>query len=448
MRRGAHAGAAVLCACAVASPAAASPEDIFGYGARTSAMGATGAAHARGYEVAFANPALASLARENSRVLGMVAANPRLSAAGAGLPGRVSVDAVRSVLIGLEVPLPLGGPLTRRVGLALGFATPLDVIVRGRVLYPERTQFPVLADRGQSLTLRAGLGVDVGHGLRLGLGVAALAELTGKVVAATDVSGRVGTSVESQLVATYAPAFGATWETRLGTRRRDRARLRVGVVARGELDARFSVVVDGTKLSSLPIPRFDIAGMAQYDPKQIAVEVAREDDLHTFALQVAGKRWSAFPGIVQPTIVCSDGDRSCGIAPPRIGWRDTFAVRAGVERRLSFAPGATFAARAGASFETSPLPAELPTSEAYARAVSGVVQVPTAYFDASRVVSSLGVGVALARPLPPVSIDVFVQCHTLLPRTIRSVDPSGDVRLEGEASGMLGVFGAAAAVRF
>lgn len=436
-----------LAACAVAltasSRVAASPEDIFGYGARTSAMAATGTAHARGYEVAWANPALASEAPDNQLVLGLLAANPRLDARGEGLPGRVPVAPARSVLVGASLPIPLGGQLARRVGLAFGFSTPTDVIVRGRVLYPEKTQFPILADRAQSIALRAGLGVRVVESLRVGVGVAALAELTGKVVAATDASGRVGTSVETQLVATYAPTLGATWELPL----RD-GRLRVGAVYRGELDARFAVVIDGTKLSSLPIPLFDIGGVAQYDPAQLALEVAHEDEAGALALQVAGKRWSAFPGIPAPTVVCSDGAASCGLSPPRIGWKDTFAVRAGVERLARVAPSARAAVRAGVGYEASPLPDALPTSEAYQRALAGTSSVPTAYFDAHRVVSSVGLGVELVRPLPPVRLDVFAQWHALLPRTIRSVDDAGTVRLEGEASGSIGVFGAAAGVRF
>ncbi len=445
-RHRAAALACVVAALAATRPASASPEDIYGYGARTSAMGATGTAHARGYETAWHNPALASLTRENALTLGILASNLRLDARGDGLPGRTQVDPVRGVYIGAELPIPLGGPLARRVGLSLGFYTPTKVIVRGRVLYPEKTQFPLLADRAQSLTLRAALGADVGYGVRLGLGVAALAELTGRVVAATDASGRVGTSVETQLVAVYAPAFGASWETDLPTR--EPSRLRLGAAFRGELDARFGVVIDGTKLSSLPIPLFDIAGTAQYDPPQLALEAAREDDASTLAIQVTGKRWSAFPGFVSPTVVCSDGSAgSCGLTPPQIEWRDTVALRAGVERRTRFAREATFATRAGVAYETSPLPSTLPTSEAYARDVAGTKTVPTAYFDADRVVTTLGLGVSVGRALP-LTVDFFVQWHALLPRTIRSVDEAGTTRLSGQASGTIAAAGLTLGVRF
>ncbi len=442
-RRLAAASAVAVAIVSAAEVAQASPEDLFGYGMRTSAMGATGAAHARGYETAWSNPALASMTRTTSLTLGVLAANPRLDATGEGHPGRTRIDPVRGFLIGAELPIPLGGPLARRVGLALGFYTPTNVIARGRVLYPEKTQFPVLADRAQSLAVRVGLGADLGHGLRAGVGVAALAELTGRVVAATDATGRVGTSVETELVATYAPAAGLSWETA----RRDET-YRIGLVARGELDARFGVVIDGTKLSTLPIPLFDISGVAQYDPAQLALEAAREEEGSTLALQVVGKRWSAFPGVMSPTVVCSDGGAGgCGLSPPAIAWEDTFAVRAGAERRLALTRHASFAARAGVAFETSPLPEALPTSDAYARDASGPVSVPTAYMDASRVATTLGAGVVVARPVP-VSIDLLVGLHTLLPRAIRSVDATGATRLEGEASGTIGLVGLSTTVRF
>src|SRR5690606_30206319 len=124
----------------------------------------------------------------------------RLNARGDGLPGRISSSPSKGFVIGAEVPIPFGGKLRDRVGIALGFYTPSDVIVRGRVLYPETPQFPILPDRAQSVTIRAGVGADIGYGLRLGAGFAALAELVGDVVAATDATGRVGTSVETQLV--------------------------------------------------------------------------------------------------------------------------------------------------------------------------------------------------------------------------------------------------------
>src|SRR5580704_13456809 len=156
--------------------ASASPEDIFGYGTRSPAMGGTGVAHSEGFEAAYTNPALLSRIRDLKLTLGFEAATFGLRADGAGLPGRVPYNSMRGIVIGLDVPIPLGGVLKDRIGAALALSTPTDVIVRGEIKYPEVPQFPLLPDRTQSLSIRAGLGIDVGWGIRVGAGFAALAQ--------------------------------------------------------------------------------------------------------------------------------------------------------------------------------------------------------------------------------------------------------------------------------
>lgn len=443
-------GAVAACALAVAvglaaSPASASPEDLFGYGARTSAMGATGTAYAGGYESAWHNPALASDVRGPKLTLGYTGGILRLDARGEGLPGRTGSTPVRGTTIGAELPIPFGGKLANRVGVAFAFYEPTDVVVRGRVLYPEKTQFPILDNRAQSVTVRGGVGANIGYGIRLGVGFAALAQIEGTVVAATDATGRVGTRVEDQLVATYAPAFGATYDLPLP----GPELWRVGVTYRGTLDARFAVVIDGTKLSSLQIPLFNISGLAQYDPAQIAVEVARREEHNILALQVVYKRWSSFPGVLEPTVVCTDGGAgACGLTPPSIDWNDTFVVRVGADQGFELTRGAVIHARGGSFFESTPLPGEIPGSEAYDRGSKSVGSVPTRYFDSDRVAITAGTGLELSKPLPPIDLDLFAQYHILLPRTVSSVDASGAVLSKGESSGHMTVFGMTAGVRF
>lgn len=460
--RAALGAAAIVCLCLQAKDAEASPEDLFGYGARTSAMGATGAAHALGYETAFHNPALASGIRANKLTLGYVGGVFRLETAGNGPTttleaggsgsfdqeankagtGPLSSQPMRGVIIGAELPIPFGGALRDRVGISLGFYEPIDVVVRGRVLYPEKAQFPILPDRAQSVTIRGGLGADIGYGIRLGVGFAALAEIAGKVVAATDATGRVGTQVETQLVATYAPQFGVTYDLPL-----DRPEIwRVGLTWRGTLDARFAVTIDGTKLSSLQIPLLNIAGSAQYDPAQTVLEIARIEDMTVLALQGVYKKWSSFPGILEATVQCSEPP--CGLVPPRIDWRDTFAVRVGADQGFALRKGAVMHARGGAFYEMSPLPAELPLSEAFSMTKRGVENVPTRYFDSDRLAITLGTGLALDKPLPPIDLDFYFQHHFLLDRTISSNAPDGTIVSSREARGGITVFGITAGVRF
>ncbi|HEY8075094.1 MAG TPA: hypothetical protein VIF62_13315 [Labilithrix sp.] len=437
MKRGAAIGL-LFAASAYACNLHASPEDLFGYGTRTSAMGATGVAHATGYEAAFHNPAGAAGIHADKLTLGFMGATFRLNAVGDGLPGRISSEAARGTYIGAELPLPLGGVLAKRIGIALAFYEPTDVVVRGRVLYPEKTQFPILPDRAQSVTIRAGIGADIGYGIRVGAGFAALAEIMGDVVAATDATGRVGTKVEDQLVATYAPVFGATYALPL----KGPEIWRVGVVYRGTLDARFSVIIDGSKLSTLNIPLFNISGTAQYDPAQFAVEIARIEELNVLAAQFTFKRWSSFPGILEPTVVCTEGGPgACGLTPPKIDWRDTFVVRIGADQGFELQKGLVLHARSGAFFETSPLPSSLPGADAYDIPSKTTVTLPTRYFDSDRLALTFGTGLAIAKPVP-IDLDLFVQYHYLLPRTIESPGSSG------ESSGSITVFGMTAGVTF
>lgn len=428
-----------------ASTASASPEDLFGYGARSSAMGSTGTAFAGGYESAWHNPALASDVGRPKLTLGYTGGLLRLDARGNGLPGRTGSTPIAGTTIGAELPLPLGGALAHRVGIALAFYEPTDVVVRGRVLYPEKTQVPILDNRAQSVTIRAGVGADLGYGIRLGVGFAALAEIKGTVVAATDATGRVGTRVEDQLVATYAPTLGATYDLPL----KGPETWRIGVTYRGSLAARFSVVIDGSKLSSLHIPLFNISGLAQYDPAQAALEVARQEALSTLAFQAVYKHWSAFPGVLEPTVVCNEGGAgACGITPPKIDWHDTFVVRAGADQGFRVARGAVLHARAGGFFETTPLPSEVTGSSAYDRGTQKVVAVPTRYYDSDRIALTVGTGLTMTKPLPPIQLDLFAQYHLLLPRTVTSTDASGATLSSGEASGHITVIGMNAGLTF
>jgi len=401
--------AALALALAPAS-ALASPEDLFGYGARGASMGGTGAAHASDYEAAFANPALASRVRRYRLTLGLQGATFDPHADGEGLPGRVSDRAAKGIVIGGDIPVPFGGPLRDRVGVALAFYTPSDVLVRGRILYPEKPQFPLLSDRAQCLTVRAGFGLDLGYGLRVGAGFGALAQIAGTVVVATDATGRVGSRVEDQLVATYAPTFGASWEHALagGT-------LRVGAAFRGKLDARFSVLIDATKLSSLNIPVFNIAGLAQYDPLQLAVEGAWERGPWKLAAGLTYKHWSDFPGVLEPTILCPADAPDCGaLKPPKLSFSSTIVPRLGVERTFPIARDATLAVRGGWFFEPSPSPGALPKSTAFDPKTRGDVDVPTRFFDAHRHVLSLGAGVRYR----DVTVDLWTQLHVLHPRDL------------------------------
>jgi long-chain fatty acid transport protein len=431
----------------------ASPEDIVGLGTQSPAMGGTGAAYASGFGATYTNPALLSLIHERRLSLGFQGASYSLSATGPGEPGNVSYDAAKGIVVGVALPIPFGGVLKDRIAIGLGAYTPTDIVVRGKILYPETPQFALFGDRTQSLAIRLGVGADITHGLRIGAGFAALAELVGNVVVATDASGRVGSNVDAQLVATYAPTFGASYEHDLGE-----GLVRVGATFRGELDARFGVSIDATKLSTLNIPVFNIAGLAQYDPAEGVLEGAYLTKDWTLALGVTYKHWSAYPGLIEPTILCPDGGTDCGaLEPVKIDYSDTLVPRIGADRAFELSSLALMHLRAGYLFEPTPMPSTLPASQAWNSAQQTTGYVPTRNFDASRHVFSLGAGFELGKPIAydpapgvtfarhqkserPFTLDLYTQLHALQPRTVTVAhgpngegdDPGfGDAKLTG-----------------
>jgi long-chain fatty acid transport protein len=424
----------------VARTASASPEDIFSYGPRSTGMGGTGVAHSRDFEATYTNPALLSRLRSRTFTLGYEAAafDLRATKVDGSRETLVPYEPLKSSVIGLGLPIPFTGLLRNRVGFGMAFSTPLDVIVRGRIVYPEKAQFPLLPDRAQTLAIRLGLGVDVGHGFRVGAGFAALAEIVGSVVVATDASGKVGSRVEDQLVATYAPTVGLSYERPVLTD----SVLRVGAVFRGALDARFAIAIDATKLSTLPIPVLNISGSAQYDPMQLAVEAAIESPHSVIAIGATYKRWSGYGGLLESTIVCPP-DECNALRPPSIAFKDIVVPRIGGE--LKFAPHRRVrtALRGGLAYEMSPLPASLPASDAFSRATAGLVKVRTAYFDSDRLLFTVGGGVELKRPWFPLKLDAFAQLHYLLPQTIDL-----GVGAPGRASGTVLAAGVMAGVSF
>jgi len=442
-------GAGVL----AAASASASPEDIFGYGPRSTAMAGTGAASSDDYEAAYTNPALLSRLRLKTLVIGYQDATFNLHANGAGLPGSVGYDPATGILIGIGLPVPFGGILKDRVGLGIDFYTPTSLLVRGNIPYPETPQFVVLPDRAQTLAIRAALGVDLGYGVRIGGGFGALAELDGSVIVSSTASGGVGSNVQDQLVAVYAPTFGGTYDLPILKGHP----IRVGVTYRGQLEARFAVDIDATKLSTLNIPVLNISGIAQFDPAEVAFEAAYDTKPFTVAIGATYKRWSAYPGPLEPTTTCPPALLNCSaLAAPAVAFHDTIVPRIGVERTVPLSQRTLLHLRAGYAFEPTPSPSQTPSSQAVDAKSNLLVNVPTRYFDASRNIFAFGSGLEI----PPVTFDAYGQVHVLVPRTITldtataapasfgMVPPLGGPSTTAEVGGTVLVFGVTLGVKF
>jgi long-chain fatty acid transport protein len=200
-------------------------------------------------------------------------------------------------------------------------------------------------------------------------------------------------------------------------------------VWRGVLQARFDLTVDASMLSTLALPPLHIGGVAQYDPEELSFEVARERDSWVFAAGFTWKRWSAYPGPFEPTVVCP-GDSSCSaLSPPPVRLADTVVPRVGVERTFGIARRAAARLRGGFFLEPTPVPSSLPSSQAYDAPSQALGDVPTRFFDATRAVFSAGGGVDLG-DCAPVTADVSAQWHWVAPRSV-DTPPAPAARISG-----------------
>ena len=348
--------------------------------------------------------------------------------------------------------MPFGGLLKDRIAAGFAFYTPTNALVRGRILYPETPEYPLLADRAQSRAIRLGVGADLGHGVRVGGGVAALASLVGSIDV-VNTAGTIGSRVDDKLIASHAPTLGVAWDLPFDRAPDSADPWRVGAMYRGSIGATFGVNVDASKLSTLNLPIFNIAGVAQYDPPEATFEVAREWDGWTLAAGVTWKHWSAYPGVYEPTILCPAGQSCAALTPPQIAFNDTIVPRVGAERVIPLPKHAAVRLRAGFFYEPTPVPGSLPASQAYDLASQGLLSVPTRFFDASRYAFSLGGGVDMG-DLGPFTVDVWAQYQVLASTTVQtctgSEAPCSPDIGTGPASlsGSVFAYGAMAGVRF
>ena len=105
--------------------------------------------------------------------------------------------------------------------------------------------------------------------------------------------------------------------------------------------------------------------------------------------------------------------------------RSDVVVRVGAEQRILRSRVLALRLRAGAFLEPTPLSSDLPSSAAFDRGSKTVVQVPTRYFDATRLGLTWGVGLTFAKF--PLDFDLYGQYQALLPRelTFAAGGPNG-----------------------
>ncbi len=384
----------------------ASPQDLYGFGGRSIGMGGTGVAIADDYSAVYANPAALSRVRRPALTLGYEGAGFQLwMARGSEAPSHATMEQSRGALIGLVVPIPLGGAIDDRIVFGLGLHLPIDLIGRNMILRPETPQFLLLQNRTQGISLQGAIGIRLPWGFRVGAGAAALSALSANLVIANDASGNLSWRIDDRLVTSYAPMAGLSWE---------RGGLRLGLTVRAALIGALRVRIEAHDLG-INLPPFNLSGVSAYDPWQVALEAGWVAGPWTFALGATLKRWSEYPGPLEATT-----DNSPIPPPPDL--RDTVVLRAGVERRWEFAR-AGVALRGGYVYDATPVPLSTGAGYTLHQTVGGMPRdtaVPmnfSNYLDNDRHVLALGLAVSGRARGTTLTVDVFGQLHVLAPRT-------------------------------
>ena len=382
--RGTLALAVCAGALAMARPAAASPLDLFGFGGRSPGLAGAGVASATGYDAVFLNPAgLAHVPRKRA-TLGGLYGDFTLELDGAA----ADVDRASGIVIGGELPVPLGGALRDRVGLGFGFYVPTQSINRAAAPYPGTPMFALLEHRSHVVAIDVALGYRLRPRWSVGLGVNALAVLRGGIDVTTDGSGRFTTQSEQRLLTRFAPIAGVRWQRR--------ADLVLGAVVRAASRSDYDIRVtnDLTDVLPLTLPPIRIAGTAQYDPLTVALEAAWQWRPRTaLTAQLAWQRWSGYP---LPTENPVKGTP----AQARPDFHDTAVPRLAIEHARA-ALGGTVTARGGYAFLWSPAP-EMTGRQSL--------------LDNHRHLLAAGLGLAWPGRALPLHVDGWVQLHVLQPR--------------------------------
>ncbi|NUP09045.1 MAG: hypothetical protein HOW73_23590 [Polyangiaceae bacterium] len=414
---------------AFVAPAHASPQDVLGYGARSSAMAGAGVAFGEGFETVYTNPSLLSLSKNKELDFGFTGAVFQLEA-----NGPLGTDGLAAGVLGGVLPIPLPDPVGDRIVLGFGFYTPFDLVVRSRILYPETPQY-LLPDSVESIAAIVGLGVDIGWGIHVGGGFEALAALAGSVLVSVDASGQLGAVVQDTLVANYAPIAGVSVDVPGG--------FRAGLTFRGSLEGRFDVRIDIKDLGQITVPPIFVSGTAQYDPLTVETEFARVTGPLRGAVAVGYRRWSAYPGLAEPTVRCPldvntfDIPLCAALRPAAPNFSDTVIARGSVEYTLVPRTGVELDFRAGYAFESAPGPEQTGADNLFAEA---------------RSVIGLGIGTAIVEPIVKgLHVDTFAQLGVIHGRTHEkdgSVDASNPGFPSIETGGTMFAAGATAGVAF
>ena len=380
-----------------ANAALASAQELFGFGSRSPGMAGGCIALSEGFEAVYANPAGLAWTPRQSFAFGYMRTDMFLEARGAdgALQDAQAVERPGGLSFGAAVPLPLPGDWNDRFHLGVGLYIPDSDLIQAHVPAPFEPGFPIIGNRANTLGIHAAGAVRVTDWLRLGAGVKVLARLIGDIQVSPNVVGQLSSSIVDELKSTWALLAGVTVGPFDG--------FRVAAAFRGEEVGSFSLPIRADLGDAFPIevPTIRIQGVAQYDPRSIALATSWSPGawLATEA-SVTFKQWSRHP---EPIETATPGAE----APPPIGLEDTLSLRLSAETTGSLAPLWRWEARLGYGFEPAPAPAQ---------------RGPNNHLDNDRHIAALGASFTRVFPSEAeddertVTLHLFAQHHLLTRR--------------------------------
>ena len=374
--------------------------ELFGFGARGTAMGGAVATTSDGFEAVYYNPAALTLARNLSVNVGMQGGHFDLKVNSTDW----NVRDAPALTIGFGLPVPFGGWLKERLSLGFGFVIPQSAVLIADIPSPGEEAFTLLETRAQAVAIQAAIGMRISDSISLGIGMLALGELDGGVDAKPKTDGTLGATVKSELVATYAYSLGVLLEPV--------SWFRASLLLRSLSYARFVYPMNVSLGEDfpLPIPPLNIEGLAQYEPASMSVECSfRVHPDWLIAGSLTWKAWSEFPNVVEYTASRPDTP-----VQPSPNFQDTLVARFGVEGALE-ATGVLFKPRFGLVYEPTPAP---------------LAKGFHAYLDNDRWISSVGLGLSWSF----LDIALSTQWHHLQERSVQR-KPSEDAATEALSHG-------------
>ncbi len=326
----------------MSSSAHASSADLFGFGARGIAMGGAVATSSSGASAAYYNPAGLAFAQSPTFTIGYQYAGASLSIADNPHP----FEPVAGVSLGVGLPLPFGGALKERLSMGLAFIIPEAAVLAAQTPTPSTPHFPLLDSRGQTVTLVTSLGIRLAEDLSVGAGVSVLAHLKGSVDAKPDSTGQIGARVRDTLVTDLAPLIGIRYT--IGP-------CPISLTYRSASRATYDLPVSADLGDELPLalPTLSLHGTAQFDPSQVALEIAWQSKTHLLiAAGITYERWSDFEN---PIAFVATPESYPDQPPPE--FRDTWSLKLGLEAPLELL-ATPITPRLGLAYQPTPAPVQ------------------------------------------------------------------------------------------